>query len=108
MKSKMNNREILENNENDQGGFLDLISSNFLRNKSVKSSDTDLYPNSGCSFINFSASSNKACGILGDPYFFDIFNNKLIHRFNYYASYMSQSLNTSYYYIYATKVRQYD
>jgi len=82
-------------NEKDQGDFLDLISSNFLRNKSVKSSDTDLYPNSGCSLINFSASSNKAFGILGDPYFFGISNNKLIHRFNYYASYMSQNLNNS-------------
>ena len=82
-------------NEKDQGDFLDLISSNFLRNKSVKSSDTDLYPNSGCSLINFSASSNKAFGILGDPYFFGISNNKLIHRFNYYASYMSQNLNNN-------------
>ena len=73
--------------------FFDLISSNFLLNRSATNSDTDLYPNSGCSLINFTALSNRALGILGEPYFFDIQVKNEIHKFNGYATYLSQNIN---------------
>ncbi len=50
----------------DQGFTLD-FSSSFLR-RSFTSSETDLYPNSGCSFTNFSISSKRGFGILAELY----------------------------------------
>jgi len=47
-------------------GFLDL-SSSFLR-RLFTSSETDLYPSSGCSFTSFSISSKRGFGILAELY----------------------------------------
>jgi len=78
-----------------QWDSLDFTSSSFLRRRSVKNSDTDRYPSSGCSLMNFSASSNRGLGILGEPYLFDIYIADVMQEFNDYASYMSQCLNKS-------------
>ena len=53
-------------NKTIHGFFFDL-SSSFLR-RSFTSSETDLYPNSGCSFTNFSISSKRGFGILAELY----------------------------------------
>ncbi len=47
-------------------GFLD-FSSSFLR-RLFTSSETDLYPSSGCSFTSFSTSSKRGFGILAELY----------------------------------------
>ena len=54
------------NHLDNQRYFFD-FSSSFL-SKSFTSSETDRYPNSGCSFTNFSISSNSALGILAELY----------------------------------------
>jgi len=78
-----------------QWDSLDFTSSSFLRRRSVRNSDTERYPRSGCSLMNFSASSNRGLGILGEPYLFDIYVANGMRKFNDYASYMSQCLNKS-------------
>ena len=78
-----------------QWDSLDFTSSSFLRRRSVRNSDTDRYPSSGCSLMNFSASSNRGLGIRGEPYLFGIYVANGMRKFNDYASYMSQLLNKS-------------
>ena len=54
------------NHSNNQDYFFD-FSSSFL-SRLFTSSETDRYPNSGCSLTNFSISSNSALGILAELY----------------------------------------
>ena len=78
---------------NDQG-FLD-FSSSFLR-RSFTSSETDLYPSSGCSLTSFSTSSKRGFGILAELYCgieeIYMYKNK-----NVDATYMWQHSNRSMY-----------
>ena len=77
---------------NDQDFFNLLIS---LRRRTLTSSDTDLYPSSGCSSRSFSASRNRGSGILAELYRFAMYVTYMTSKLKCYVTYMSQTINRS-------------